>query len=258
MNIRRIIPCLDVTNGRVVKGVRFQNLRDAGDPVELAARYDAAGADELVFLDISATSEGRETLLDLVRATAAQLSIPLIVGGGVRSVETMGRLLEAGADKVSVSSAAVERPALLQECAEAFGSARLILAIDAQRRKNGGWEVYTRGGQTPTGLDAVAWARRAVELGVGEMLLTSMDGDGTQSGYDLELTRAVAEAAGVPVIASGGAGTLEHLYQAVTTGMADGVLAASMFHNGTYTITEAKEYLAARGVPVRMVPQSHN
>ncbi|MDI3339579.1 MAG: imidazole glycerol phosphate synthase subunit HisF [Sphaerobacter sp.] len=254
MLTRRIIPCLDVTAGRVVKGVRFAGLRDAGDPVELAARYDAAGADELVFLDITASSEGRDTMVEVVRETARQVFIPLTVGGGVRSVDDMQRLLRAGADKVSVNSAAVARPELIREGAARFGSQCIVLAIDARRRPGGGWGVYTRGGRVATGLDAVEWARRGVELGAGEILLTSMDADGTQDGYDLELTRAVAEATGVPVIASGGAGTLEHLYQALTVGKAHAVLAASIFHYGTYTIGEAKAYLAARGVPVREAP----
>ncbi|ACZ38359.1 imidazole glycerol phosphate synthase subunit HisF [Sphaerobacter thermophilus] len=251
MLTRRIIPCLDVKAGRVVKGVQFQGLRDAGDPVELARRYDEAGADELVFLDITASSEDRDTIVDVVRETARQVFIPLTVGGGVRSADDMQRLLRAGADKVSVNSAAVANPELIATCARRFGCQCVVLAIDARRRPEGGWEVYTRGGQVPTGLDAVEWARRGVELGAGEILLTSMDADGTQDGYDLELTRAVAEATGVPVIASGGAGTLEHLYQALTEGKAQAVLAASIFHYGTYTIAEAKAYLAARGVPVR-------
>lgn len=251
MLTRRIIPCLDVTNGRVVKGVQFEDLRDAGDPVELAARYDAAGADELVFLDITASSEGRDTIVEVVRETARQVFIPLTVGGGVRSPDDMQRLLRAGADKVSVNSAAVARPELIAECARRFGCQCVVLAIDARKRPGGGWEVYTRGGKVATGLDAVEWAKRGVELGAGEILLTSMDADGTQDGYDLELTRAVAEATGAPVIASGGAGNLEHLYQALTVGKAQAVLAASIFHYGTYTIAEAKAYLAARGVPVR-------
>jgi len=251
---RRIIPCLDVTAGRVVKGVRFQDLRDAGDPVELAARYDAEGADELVFLDITASAEGRDTMVDVVRRTAKEVFIPLTVGGGVRTPDDMYRLLRAGADKVSVNTAAVQNPELIQVCAQRFGSQCVVLAIDARRRADGGgWEVYTHGGRKPTGLDAVAWARRGVELGAGEILLTSMDTDGTQSGYDLELLRAVVDAVPVPVIASGGAGTLEHLYQAVTIGGAHAVLAASIFHYGRYSIADAKRYLAERGVPVRQV-----
>jgi len=251
---RRIIPCLDVTAGRVVKGVRFQDLRDAGDPVELAARYDAEGADELVFLDITASAEGRDTMVDVVRRTAKEVFIPLTVGGGVRTPDDMYRLLRAGADKVSVNTAAVQNPELIRVCAQRFGSQCVVLAIDARRRADGGgWEVYTHGGRKPTGLDAVEWARRGVELGAGEILLTSMDTDGTQSGYDLELLRAVVDAVPVPVIASGGAGTLEHLYQAVTIGGAHAVLAASIFHYGHYSIADAKRYLAERGVPVRQV-----
>jgi len=251
---RRIIPCLDVTAGRVVKGVRFQDLRDAGDPVELAARYDAEGADELVFLDITASAEGRDTMVDVVRRTAREVFIPLTVGGGVRTPDDMYRLLRAGADKVSVNTAAVQNPELIRVCVQRFGSQCVVLAIDARRRADGGgWEVYTHGGRKPTGLDAVAWARRGVELGAGEILLTSMDTDGTQSGYDLELLRAVVDAVPVPVIASGGAGTLEHLYQAVTIGGAHAVLAASIFHYGRYSIADAKRYLAERGVPVRQV-----
>jgi len=251
---RRIIPCLDVTAGRVVKGVRFQDLRDAGDPVELAARYDAEGADELVFLDITASAEGRDTMVDVVRRTAREVFIPLTVGGGVRTPDDMYRLLRAGADKVSVNTAAVQNPELIRVCVQRFGSQCVVLAIDARRRADGGgWEVYTHGGRKPTGLDAVAWARRGVELGAGEILLTSMDTDGTQSGYDLELLRAVVDAVPVPVIASGGAGTLEHLYQAVTIGGAHAVLAASIFHYGHYSIADAKRYLAERGVPVRQV-----
>jgi len=251
---RRIIPCLDVTAGRVVKGVRFQDLRDAGDPVELAARYDAEGADELVFLDITASAEGRDTMVDVVRRTAREVFIPLTVGGGVRTPDDMYRLLRAGADKVSVNTAAVQNPELIRVCVQRFGSQCVVLAIDARRRADGGgWEVYTHGGRKPTGLDAVAWARRGVELGAGEILLTSMDTDGTQSGYDLELLRAVVDAVPVPVIASGGAGTLEHLYQAVTIGGAHAVLAASIFHYGRYSIADAKRYLAECGVPVRQV-----
>lgn len=248
---RRIIPCLDVTAGRVVKGVRFQELRDAGDPVELAARYDAEGADELVFLDITASAEGRDTMVEVVRRTAKEVFIPLTVGGGVRTPDDMYRLLRAGADKVSVNTAAVQNPELIRVCAQRFGNQCVVLAIDARRRADGVWEVYTHGGRKSTGLDAVAWARRGVELGAGEILLTSMDTDGTQSGYDLELLRAVVDAVPVPVIASGGAGTLEHLYQAFTVGGAHAVLAASIFHYGHYSIADAKRYLAERGVPVR-------
>ncbi|MBX6341875.1 MAG: imidazole glycerol phosphate synthase subunit HisF, partial [Thermomicrobiaceae bacterium] len=240
MLTRRIIPCLDVTAGRVVKGVQFEDLRDAGDPVELASRYDAAGADEIVFLDITASAEGRETMVDVVRATARQVFIPLTVGGGVRTSDDAYRLLRAGADKVSFNSAAVARPELLSECARRFGSQCVVLAIDARRRPGGGWEVYTQGGRRPTGLDAVDWAVRGVELGAGEILLTSMDADGTRAGYDLALTAAVAGAVPVPVIASGGAGDLDDLYQALTVGRAQAVLAASIFHYGQYTIGEAK------------------
>jgi cyclase len=251
---RRIIPCLDVTAGRVVKGVRFQDLRDAGDPVEFARRYDAEGADELVFLDITASAEGRDTMIDVVRRTAQEVFIPLTVGGGVRTPDDMYRLLRAGADKVSVNTAAVQDPELIRACAQRFGSQCVVLAIDARRRPEGGWEVYTHGGRKPTGLDVVEWARRGVALGAGEILLTSMDTDGTQNGYDLELLRAMVEAVPVPVIASGGAGTLEHLYEALTVGGAHAVLAASIFHYGRSSIAEAKRYLAARGVPVRQVP----
>jgi cyclase len=253
MLTRRIIPCLDVTGGRVVKGIRFQELRDAGDPVELAARYDAAGADELVFLDITASSDGRDTMVDVVRETARQVFIPLTVGGGVRTADDAYRLLRAGADKVSLNSAAVARPDLLAECAHRFGSQCVVLAIDARRRSDGGWEVYTRGGRDATGLDVIEWVRRGVDLGAGEILLTSMDADGTQDGYDVELTAAVADAVPVPVIASGGAGTLPHLYTVLTAGKAQAVLAASIFHYGQYSISEAKRFLATKGLPVRQV-----
>lgn len=249
---RRIIPCLDVTAGRVVKGVQFESLRDAGDPVELARAYDEAGADEITFLDITATSDRRETMVDVVRATAKVVHIPLTVGGGIRTPDDMYRMLRAGADKVSVNSAAIARPELLAEGAGRFGNQCIVLAIDALRRSDGRWEVVSHGGRKPTGLDVVAWARRAVELGAGEILLTSMDADGTKQGYDLPLTRAVADAVHVPVIASGGVGTLEHLYQGLTDGGAWAVLAASIFHFGEYTVAEAKAYLAQRGVPVRM------
>ncbi len=248
---RRVIPCLDVTGGRVVKGIQFVQLRDAGDPAELAARYDQEGADELVFLDITATSDGRDTMVEVVRRTARQVFIPLTVGGGVRTPDDMYRLLRAGADKVSVNSAAVADPQLIEVCARRFGSQCVVLAIDARRRGDGDWEVYTHGGRRPTGLDAVAWARRGVELGAGEILLTSMDADGTQAGYDLQLVRAVVDAVPVPVIASGGAGTLEHLYEALAVGGAHAVLAASMFHFGQHSLAEVKQYLAERGLPVR-------
>lgn len=248
---RRIIPCLDVTGGRVVKGVQFVELRDAGDPVEMAAAYDAAGADEITFLDITATSDNRETMVDVVRATARRVHIPLTVGGGIRTTDDMYRMLRAGADKVSVNSAAIARRELIAEGAHRFGNQCMVLAIDAKRRADGGWEVVSHGGRRPTGLDAIEWAQRGVEAGAGEILLTSMDRDGTQQGYDLELTRAVADAVPVPVIASGGVGTLEHLYDGLMSGGAWAVLAASIFHYGTYSIAEAKDYLASRGVPVR-------
>ena len=250
MLTRRIIPCLDVTAGRVVKGVRFQELRDAGDPVELAAFYDAEGADELVFLDITASSDARETMVDVVRETARQVFIPLTVGGGVRAADDVDRLLRAGADKVSLNSAAVARPELLHECADRFGSQCVVLAIDA-RRHDGGWEVYTHGGRVATGMDALEWARRGVELGAGELLVTSMDTDGTKQGYDLKLTAAMVDAVDVPVIASGGAGELSHLYDALTAGQAHAVLAASIFHYRQHTVAEAKQYLAERGLPMR-------
>jgi cyclase len=252
MLTKRIIPCLDVTGGRVVKGVSFVNLRDAGDPVELAALYDAEGADELVFLDITASSDERATMIEVVERTAERVFIPLTVGGGVRSVEDMRRLLRAGADKTAVNSAAVADPTLVARGADAFGSQCIVVAIDAKRRPDGrGWEVYTHGGRRPTGLDAVGWAARVAALGAGEILLTSMDADGTQDGYDLALTAAVAAAVPIPVIASGGAGTPAHLYAALTAGRADAALAASIFHYGTYRIAEVKAYLAERGVPVR-------
>ena len=248
---RRIIPCLDVTAGRVVKGVQFVDLRDAGDPVELASAYDAAGADEITFLDITATSDNRETMVDVVRATAKRVHIPLTVGGGIRTTDDMYRMLRAGADKVSVNSAAIARPELIAEGAQRFGNQCIVLAIDARRRPEGGWEVVSHGGRKQTGLDVVEWAREGARLGAGEVLLTSMDADGTREGYDLKLTRAVAEAVNVPVIASGGVGTLQHLVEGLTTGGAYAVLAASIFHFGTYTIAEAKSYLAAAGIPVR-------
>ncbi len=248
---KRVIPCLDVDAGRVVKGTRFVDLRDAGDPVELAARYDREGADELVFLDITATVEGRKATLDVIARTAEQVFIPLTVGGGVRSEEDVRELLRAGADKVAINTAAVREPALLTRCAERFGTQCMVIAIDAKRR-DGGWEVYVDAGRTPTGLDAVAWAREAtVERGAGEVLLTSMDRDGTGEGYDLELLRAVAEAVPVPVVASGGAGRLEHFAQALTEGRADAVLAASRFHFEELTIAMVKEHLARLGIPVR-------
>ena len=251
--VRRIIPCLDVTGGRVVKGTSFGDLRDIGDPVELAAFYYREGADELVFLDIGATPEGRKIMVDVVERVSEQVFIPLTVGGGLRSVADMRRMLEAGADKVSINTAAVQNPELIREGAQRFGSQCIVVAIDARRKGSGeGWEVLTHGGRRATGLDAVEWAKRVVSLGAGEILLTSWDADGHRTGYDLELTRVVSEAVSVPVIASGGAGNLEHLYQALAIGKADAVLAASIFHYRIYSIRQAKEYLASRGVPVRM------
>ncbi|MSQ14807.1 MAG: imidazole glycerol phosphate synthase subunit HisF [Dehalococcoidia bacterium] len=253
---KRIIPCLDVTDGRVVKGVSFVQLRDAGDPVELAAFYDREGADELVFLDITASSDNRKTMVDVVARTADEVFIPLTVGGGLRSVEDIRLMLEAGADKVSLNTSAVQDPGLITEGAKRFGSQCMVVAIDARRADDGGngprWEVFTHGGRTPTGMDVLQWAKDAVSRGAGEILLTSMDKDGQLTGYDLELTRAVSEAVSVPVIASGGAGTLEHLYDAAAAGKADALLCASIFHYGTYTIRQAKEYLLYRGVPVRL------
>jgi cyclase len=250
--VARVIPCLDVTGGRVVKGVNFVGLRDAGDPVELAARYDQEGADELVFLDITASSDGRDTMVDVVSRTAEQVFIPFTVGGGVRSADDARRMLRAGADKVSVNSAAVQRPELIADIAAEFGAQCCVTAIDAKRRADGsGFEVYVHGGRTPTGIDAVAWAERAVALGAGEILLTSMDRDGTREGFDLPLTRAIADAVGVPVIASGGVGTLQHLVEGVVDGHATGVLAASIFHFGEHTVGEAKAVMTAAGITVR-------
>ena len=253
---RRIIPCLDVAAGRVVKGVRFVDLVDEGDPVELAERYVAEGADEICFLDIAASHEGRDTMLDVVRRTAENVFVPLTVGGGVRSVDDMRAALRAGADKVSVNTAAVERPELIAECATAFGTQCVVLAIDAKRtgeetHGESGWEVFVHGGRTPTGLEAVAWAAHGAELGAGEILLTSMDRDGTRDGFDLELTRAVTAACNIPVIASGGVGTLDHLVEGVVEGGADAVLAASIFHFGEHTVAEAKGVMAAAGLKVR-------
>ncbi len=252
MFTKRIIPCLDVHNGRVVKGVNFVNLRDAGDPVEIAAAYDKAGADELVFLDITASSDARATVVDMVRRVAEQVFIPFTVGGGIRTVEDFKVLLREGADKISVNSAAIDNPMLIREAADKFGSQCVVVAIDARRRADGsGWNVYKHGGRIDTGLDAVAWARKVNELGAGEILLTSMDCDGTRAGYDLELTRTIAENVSIPVIASGGAGTKEHFYEALTEGRADAVLAASLFHYKELEIMDLKNYLAARGVSVR-------
>jgi imidazole glycerol-phosphate synthase subunit HisF len=253
MLTKRIIPCLDVTGGRVVKGTRFLDLRDAGDPVELAAFYARAGADEIVFLDITASSDGRAAMIEVAERTGDGLDIPFTVGGGLRSVEDMRRMLAAGADKTSLNTAAVRDPDLIARGATAFGCQCIVLAIDARRDPTtpSGWRVYTHGGRTPTDLDAVAWAREGVRLGAGEILLTSMDRDGTRDGYDLALTATVAAAVDVPVIASGGVGTLHHLYEGLTDGRADAVLAASIFHFGDYSIAAAKRYLAERGVPVR-------
>jgi cyclase len=249
---KRVIPCLDVTAGRVVKGVNFVALRDAGDPVEIAARYDAEGADELTFLDITASSDGRDILLHVIEAVASQVFIPLTVGGGVRKVEDVRRLLNAGADKVSINTAAVQNPALVEEASGKVGNQCIVVAIDAKQKAGGGWEVYTHGGRRPTGLDAVDWARRMVASGAGEILLTSMDRDGTRDGFDLALTRAVADAVSVPVIASGGVGSLQHLAAGVLEGKADAVLAASVFHFGDFTVRAAKEHMRARGIEVRL------
>lgn len=251
MYAKRIIPCLDVKMGRVVKGVSFVNLRDAGDPVECAIEYDKKGADELVLLDITATHEGRGTMVDIVRRVADSIFIPFTVGGGISSVDDFTQLLRAGADKISVNSAAVRNPQLINDAAYKFGSQCVVCAIDAKRREDGGWEVYLNGGRIPTGIDAVKWAQEAVKRGAGEILLTSMDCDGQKKGYDLELTRAVSESVGVPVIASGGAGAKEHFYDAFTVGKADAVLAASLFHFNEIPISELKEYLRDRQIPIR-------
>jgi imidazole glycerol-phosphate synthase subunit HisF len=251
MLAKRLIPCLDVRDGRVVKGVNFVGIRDAGDPVECARRYDAEGADEITFLDITASHEARRALLDAVEQTADVVFTPLTVGGGVRSREDVRDLLHAGADKVSINTRAVERPELIAEVADAWGSQALVVAVDAKRREGGGFEVFTHGGRKATGLDAVDWSARASELGAGEILLTSMDRDGTEQGYDLELLRAVVDRVAVPVIASGGVGTLEHIYEGLTVGGADAALAASIFHRQTHSVAEAKAYLAERGVLVR-------
>ena len=255
MLTKRIIPCFDVAEGRVVKGIRFLDLRDAGDPVELAAGYDAEGADELVFLDIKASPEGRDTALEMVRRIADQVFIPFTVGGGIRTTDDIRLMLESGADKVAINTAAVESPEFVAEASAKFGAQCIVVAIDAKRTGEGRWQVHTYGGTgggTPVKLDAVEWAVRCAELGAGELLLTGMDADGTREGYDIELTRAVSESVSVPVIASGGAGNPEHLYDAIAEGKADAVLAASIFHFGTHRIREVKEYLSERGVPVRL------
>lgn len=254
MLARRIIPCLDVNNGRVVKGTNFVNLVDAGDPVACAIEYDRQGADELVFLDITASSDNRESVYDMIARTAEQVFIPLTVGGGIRTADDIRRMLNSGADKVSLNTAAVQNPDLIRAGAERFGSQCIVLALDAKRAEGrpGRWEVYTHGGRRNTGIDAIEWAKKAVELGAGEILLTSMDADGTKKGYDCPLTAAVAEAVSVPVIASGGAGRLEDLSEVLTVGKADAVLAASIFHFGTYTVSDVKQHLASQGLPVRI------
>jgi cyclase len=252
---KRVIPCLDVTAGRVVKGVNFVGLRDAGDPVEIARRYDCEGADELTFLDITASSDGRDLILHIVESVAAEVFIPLTVGGGVRSVEDVRRLLNAGADKVSINTAAVQDPQLVADACARYGSQCIVVAVDAKRAGNGAaprWEVYTHGGRRPTGIDALEWGRRMQRLGAGEILLTSMDRDGTRSGFDLELTRAFSDALEIPVIASGGVGSLQHLVEGILEGRADAVLAASIFHYGEHTVREAKEHMARHGIEVRL------
>lgn len=253
MFTKRIIPCLDVHNGRVVKGVNFVNLRDAGDPVEIAAAYDKAGADEIVFLDITASSDARKTVVDMVRRVAENVFIPFTVGGGIRTVEDFKVLLREGADKISINSSAINRPELISEAADKFGSQCVVVAIDARRRADGsGWNIYKNGGRVDVGIDAVEWAEKVCRMGAGEILLTSMDCDGTKAGYDIELTRSIAEAASVPVIASGGAGTKEHFYEALTEGKADAALAASLFHYKELEIRELKEYLKEKGLSVRL------
>ena len=252
MYTKRIIPCLDVKEGRVVKGTNFVGLRDAGDPVELAAKYDLEGADELVFLDITASVEERATMREVVDKTASEVFMPLTVGGGIRTVEDVRKMLQAGADKVSFNTAAIKNPSILRECATLFGRQCTVLAVDAKRVGDNKWEVYINGGRTPTGLDVLEWVREATALGAGEILLTSMDADCTKDGYDIALTRAVSEAVSVPVIASGGAGKLEHFYEVLTEGKADAVLAASVFHYGQFRVREVKEYLRERGVEVRL------
>jgi cyclase len=252
MLAKRVIPCLDVTAGRVVKGVNFVELRDAGDPVEIAARYDGEGADELTCLDITASSDARDIILHVIEAVASRVFIPLTVGGGVRKVEDVRRLLNAGADKVSINTSAVQDPALVAAASGKVGRQCIVVAIDAKRKDAGGWEVYTHGGRTATGLDAIGWAREVESLGAGEILLTSMDRDGTKIGFDLALTRAVSDAVGIPVVASGGVGTLEHLAEGVISGGADAVLAASIFHFGEFSVRQAKEHMRARGIEVRL------
>lgn len=252
MYTKRIIPCLDVKDGRVVKGTNFISLRDAGDPVELARFYDGEIADELVFLDITASAEERKTIVDVVERTASDVFIPFTVGGGIRTVEDIRTMLKAGADKVSVNTAAVKNPELIAEGAKRFGSQCIVLAVDARRNGTSSWEVYINGGRTPTGMDVLEWVQRGVQLGAGEILLTSMDKDGTKDGYDIELTRMISEAVNVPVIASGGAGELSHFYEVLTAGKADAVLAASVFHYGQYSVRQVKEYLKSRGVEVRL------
>ncbi len=254
MLAKRIIPCLDVDNGRVVKGVKFLEIKDAGDPVEIARRYDLEGADELTFLDITASSDDRETMVHVVEQVAGEIFIPLTVGGGIRTLEDIRRMLNAGADKVSINSAAVHRPEFVREAAERFGSQCIVVAIDAKRVSSDPdrWEIFTHGGRKPTGIDAVEWARKMVDYGAGEILLTSMDRDGTKVGFDLALTRAVSEAVHVPVIASGGVGSLDHLADGITQGKADAVLAASIFHFAEYSVREAKEHLKSRGIEVRL------
>jgi cyclase len=249
---KRIIPCLDVTAGRVVKGVNFVELRDAGDPVEIARRYDEQGADELTFLDITATSDGRDLILHIIEAVASQVFIPLTVGGGVRTVEDVRRLLNAGADKISINSTAIANPQMVADAAQKYGSQCIVVAIDAKRKAEGGWEVFTHGGRKATGLDVVEWARKMEGLGVGEILLTSMDRDGTKSGFDLELTRAVSDAISIPVIASGGVGGLKDLADGIQVGKADAVLAASIFHYGQHTVQEAKSFMSGQGIPMRL------
>lgn len=249
---KRIIPCLDVKDGRVVKGVRFVNLRDAGDPVEVAKKYSEEGADEITFLDITASHEKRKTMIDVVERTASEVFVPLTVGGGLRTVQDVRELLLAGADKVAINTAAVAEPDFVRRASRRFGSQCIVVAIDARRKENEGWEVFTHGGRNPTGIDAVGWARKMEEFGAGEILLTSMDRDGTEDGYDLSLTAAISKTVGIPVIASGGAGKLEHLLEAVKEGCADAVLCASIFHYGKYSINEAKEFLAQMGVIVRV------